>query len=250
MMRNLFYAIFLIILAIFLYFFFIGWKTEETLLPIEENTAKKTEFNVPTITEQNIREEYFTGKRPVISGESNLVLEANKYIENRVAEFKRDADEQVPDIRKQFGEDVASANYVIEITAKYLTSDSTESIVIGESAYTGGASTNSAFRVITTNRESGQILSLSDIIKPDQKTNFTNLVKKALKAWRPDGTAGIVVFETEVDNLNFNSFMDWSLDQNNLILYFDKYEIGPGALGAVIFPISKQKIKEFLNLSF
>ena len=79
---------------------------------------------------------------------------------------------------------------------------------------------------------------------------FANFVKKDLKAWRPEGSTESVVFEDEVKNLNFDSFVNWSLDDKNLILYFDKYQIGPGALGAVAFSLKLEKIKNYLEPVF
>jgi hypothetical protein len=50
-----------------------------------------------------------------------------------------------------------------------------------------------------------------------------------------------------VDNLKFESFSNWSMDEENLTLYFSQYEIGPGVLGPVAFPIPLTKIKDFLK---
>lgn len=88
-------------------------------------------------------------------------------------------------------------------------------------------------------------MSLSDIIKTEKQTAFTELVKKELNAWKPDGT--VVVFPEAVADLTFNSFKSWTIDDKNINIYFDQYEIGPGVLGAVMFPISLEKIKDFLN---
>ena len=88
-------------------------------------------------------------------------------------------------------------------------------------------------------------MSLSDVIKKEKQTAFTELVKKELNAWRPDGT--IVVFPETVTELTFASFKSWNLDDKNINIYFDQYEIGPVVLGAVVFPISLEKIKDLLN---
>ena len=37
------------------------------------------------------------------------------------------------------------------------------------------------------------------------------------------------------------------LPNKNLIIYFDQYQIGPSALGAIVFPLPLDKIKDFLQ---
>jgi hypothetical protein len=75
-------------------------------------------------------------------------------------------------------------------------------------------------------------------------------VKKELNTWHPEGSDVSPVFPDEVKGLEFNSFTNWSLNDKNLIIYFDKYSIGPGALGAVEFPLPLNKISNFLDSNF
>jgi hypothetical protein len=179
-----------------------------------------------------------------------VAVEAREYIEDTVAEFRKQANTDVPSMREEFGVD-ASANYEIQIDAKYVKSEKTESIVMLVYVYTGGAHGGSSYKVITATLDDGKntssILSLSEIIKSDKQTAFVSFVKKQLNSWKPDKSQELVVFPEEVDSLNFDSFANWSLDQNNLIIYFDQYAIGPGALGATAFPLSRQKIADFLQ---
>jgi hypothetical protein len=80
-----------------------------------------------------------------------------------------------------------------------------------------------------------------------ERNDFTEFVRRELNAWKPAGADGPVVFPEDVKNLQFDSFVNWSIDGENLIIYFDKYEIGPGVLGAVAFLIPLNKIKDFLE---
>ena len=56
------------------------------------------------------------------------------------------------------------------------------------------------------------------------------------------------VFQDDVKKLTFDSFKNFSFDETSLVIYFDKYEIGPGALGAVAFPLSLTTIQQYLSL--
>ncbi len=151
----------------------------------------------------------------------------------------------MPDLRRQFGEDNPTANYSIDINAKEIKSAETDSIIISVYTYTGGAHGSSYYKVFNVSVLEDKILFLSDIITGNKQTVFTERVKNELNNWKPDGA--VVVFGEEVNGLTFASFKNWTLDDKTLTIYFDQYEIGPGVLGAVGFPISLDKVKDLLN---
>jgi hypothetical protein len=237
----------LIVLIVVAFYIYKG----NTITTVNTNTEEKkdatAEVTPVTITRENIKEENFSGVVARISGTDTASTEAQKYIDNTVSEFRTQADKDVPDMRKQFGADSPTANYTIDVGAKVVESAQTESVVISVYSYTGGAHGNSIYKVITASKASGQISSLSDVIKDDQQAAFTEFVKQALKAWAPAGSTAPVVFPEDVDNLKFESFTNWSLDEENLTLYFSQYDIGPGVLGPVAFPLPLTKLKDFLK---
>ena len=200
-----------------------------------------------TISTKKINETNFTGTIPVISGTSPLVSVAQAYIDKEVSDFKKSADTDVPDIRKHFGNDTPSSNYEIDINATYTHGSKTESIVLGQYEYTGGANGNSTYKVFTDDILTGKVLTLSDVIAPEKQSAFTKLLKNELNTWIPEGSDAPVVFKNQVNALTFNSLTNWSMDNTNLIIYFDKYAIGPGSLGPVAFPIPLTKINSLLN---
>ncbi len=238
---------FLIVLGVLvLGYFLLSAKNGEEFFSLEDTNEQNTREEI-SIGDIDIKEENFTGSRAMITGESELAKTAQKYIDDTVAEFKKMADTDVPDIREKFGEDSPVANYTIDIDARRESAPKTDSIIISVYSYTGGANGASSYRVFTSDKERGNILSLSDIIASDKKETFIQMVKKELLAWRPEGAESLVVFEQDVDSLKFENLEDWSLDAENLILYFDKYEIGPGALGAIVFPVPLSKFAPYLN---
>ena len=203
-----------------------------------------------SINSEDIKEDSFTGKEPIITGSNPLAIEAKKYIDDTVSNFRSEADKDVPAMRKEFGAGSPPATYTIDIEAKYKEGIKTDSIIMSLYSYTGGANGNSAFKVITASHTTGKILSLADIIKSDKEDAFTAYVKKQLDSWVPDGNTAPVVFPDAVKDLTFASFTNWSINDTNLIIYFSKYDIGPGALGAIEFPLKIDSIKDFLDPSF
>jgi len=194
------------------------------------------------IIDTPITETYFTGSRPVITGSSIVVTAANDYLEKEIASFKASADTEVPDIRKEFGNDAPPSHYSIDFKANYVVGASTESIVIDGYRYTGGANGMSFYKVITARKDGDTVLSLSDIISSEQQETFTTYVKNEIL------TRQEAVFTDDVNKLTFDSFKNFSLDDSTLTIYFDKYEIGPGALGAVAFPLELSAIQTYLKM--
>lgn len=243
--NNAIYIVALIVLVI-IGLFLRYQKKDAPVLETEEQSEVATESSL-SIDTKAINEENFSGKVAVISGNSDLAKKAQSYIDQSVADFKKTSDTEVPAMREQYGDDSNPAQYEIDIDAKHLKGTETESIIIMTYAYTGGAHGSSIYKVITASLPDGKILSLSDIIKKEKEGAFVAFVKNELLRWRPEGSVSSPVFPEEVGALTFSSFANWSQDDKNLILYFSQYEIGPGVLGPVAFPLSKEKIKDFLK---
>jgi hypothetical protein len=206
----------------------------------------KTETPI-TIKSEEIREKNYTGSKPVISGEGKLADTARLYVADTVAEFAAEANTDVPAMREDWGEDSPSTNYTIDIGATTVASEKTESVIIIEYIYTGGAHGSSSYKTLTASKQTGELLSLSDIVRLEKETEFLAMVKEKLNGWRPEGSDTPVLFTEDVANLSFESFANWSLDNENLNLYFSQYEIGPGVLGAFSVPIPRSKLLGILK---
>lgn len=246
--RIIIYVVIIIAIVVAILYF----KKPGTVTINPETPKEETPEDMPaiSISSKDIKEKNFTGKVAVVSGEGVLAKTAQAYINETVADFKKQADKDVPDMREKFGADSPTADYEINIDAKDIKGGETESIAMLTYTYTGGAHGNSVYKVITVS-SGGEILSLGDVIKTDKQSAFTDFVKKELKSWRPDSSmTSSPIFPEEVQALKFNSFANWSLDDKNLTIYFGQYDIGPGALGPVAFTLSREKVKAFLNANY
>lgn len=244
----------LIAVILFVAVFYVGFRLgtmKKEIYTAPATEEKITEKKTPTpisIKNKDIKEENFTGTVVEISGVSTLAVKARAFVEETVLEFKKQADTDVPLMRTDFGEESPSANYEINIEAKHLNSAETESIVFSIYTYTGGAHGSSIYKTFTAAISDGEILSLSSVVKKEKQTAFTEFLKKQLIAWRPSVSQGEpMIFTEDVEDLKFSALEKWSLDDKNLVIYFDQYEIGPGVLGAVAFPLTIEKIKDFLE---
>ena len=100
----------------------------EKIIPSKEEPKTVTP---PTITTKKITEESTV---PVILGSSAVAVQARAYIDKTISEFRKEAN---------------NGGYEINIDAKYIKSDKTESIVLSVYSYTGGAHGSSIYKVIT-----------------------------------------------------------------------------------------------------
>jgi hypothetical protein len=202
----------------------------------------------PVVSKKEIKEENFSGSTLSIAGESILAKESRKYVVSTIDDFRKRANEEVPDLKKQFGPDVPTAEYSIDMDGTYLESDKTQSLVIGSYVYTGGANGMSLYKVFTASKKDGHIIPITEAIKKESQTDFVKVLKDDLMAWKPEGMDESPVFKDEVEKLTLKDMANWSLDNNNLYIYFDKYTIGPGALGPVTFPLPIYSVKQFINI--
>ncbi|MES2930729.1 MAG: DUF3298 domain-containing protein [Patescibacteria group bacterium] len=219
---------------------------QEKMTPVETGDQ-----SVPiSIEVKEIKEKNYSGSYPVVTGTGALADTARKYITDTISEFADTANEDVPLMREQFGPDSPPSHYTIDMNATYRESTTTESLVIDEYAYTGGANGNSIYKVFTSSRKSGKIISLTDILIDGKESSFVSFVKGKLLAWRPEGMEEQPVFPEDVNAITLDLLDNWSLDGESLTIYFSKYAIGPGALGAVDFPISRAELAPYVKSAY
>ncbi|HEY1041446.1 MAG TPA: DUF3298 domain-containing protein [Candidatus Paceibacterota bacterium] len=214
-------------------------------MPTDTTTPTQTTQEI-SITDQKITQENYSATKPVISGTGALADAARAFVDQNVATFGVTADKEVPDLRKEFGADAPTAHYELEMEADTVQSPTTMSIVINSYAYTGGANGMSSYKVFTASKKTGKVLALNDVIKQDQQGAFLNTVKQQLLSYRPDGGDTLPVFKEQVQKLGLAQLDDFAFNPTEMIIYFDKYEVGPGAMGPVPLPIPLTVLQNYL----
>lgn len=200
----------------------------------------------PTAIEQEeITSEYFSGSISHITGSSAAAKAAEAYLHERFEAFEAQANTDVPALREQFGENAPSGTYEIHLTASVIEGADTESIVIEQYEYTGGANGMSSYKTFTSPKKGGKVLALSDVIAAGQEEVFTQEVRTRLTRWESENE-GVSLFAEDVATLTFDFFSNWSLSGDTLTVYFDKYAVGPGVIGALALPIPLTEIESML----
>lgn len=206
-------------------------------------TEKVTE--AISFSKKEIESEYVQGEYSIVTGTSELALETQKYIDEQVDSFVRDAEEQVPQLLADFGSSSPVAHYEIDISAEEVSGTHTTSIVISYYTYTGGAHGQSSYKVFTADKQTGELIALDEIINPSQRNRFLDFIQGEIL--KEMGDKEKFLFPEIVDEITWNSFPDWALDSENFIMYFDQYEITAGAAGAFTIAIPRALISEFIQ---
>src|SRR3989344_3845415 len=104
------------------------WRAAKGPIVVQPDVDKIKIDTRISITTQEIREENYTGSKPVIEGESKLAEAAREFVENTVAEFAAQANTDVPAMRKRFCADSTTASYTMDLEASQAESDTTRSL--------------------------------------------------------------------------------------------------------------------------
>ena len=122
-----------------------------------------------------------------------------------------------------------------------------KSLVLEKYQYEGGANGTSSYHVYTYSNGNSKRVSLDDIIKPESKNEFLQYIKSALNKYRIKGDNTPILFEDSIKQLTFEDLNNWSMDNENVMFYFDKYQIGPGVLGSFIFKLPIKDLSSFFE---
>ncbi len=122
------------------------------------------------------------------------------------------------------------------------------SVQFTESTYLGGAHPNTFTHFLNFDKKTGKTLGYEDIIK--DKKAFLDIAEGAFRKNQELSVnqnleeAGYF-FEKEIFVLPYN----FTFNQNGIYLFFNPYEAGSYALGAIAFTIPYEEVKDVLDLS-
>lgn len=114
------------------------------------------------------------------------------------------------------------------------------------------ASSNSYYVFYHIDKKQGKIVELSDLFKTDTYSDFLakEIKKQMQERMAQDGNIKYWVndseFGEEFASVKADSNFYWNED-GDLVIVFDKYEVGPGSIGTPEFVIEKEKIKRILK---
>lgn len=222
-------------------------QTTDDLDPDINESADRIQF-----VDQSIKDQAYVINYQKPTGNKEVAQLASEKIDTEIASFKNQA---ILDRESYLAEGRDLPTYLqrpynLDITAEYYSSDDDEyrSVVVISSTYTGGANSNSVYNSYNTGADGQQIDSIEDLIDISDQDEVKTIIINALEAKRFDDSTGkYVLFPESLQNLDLAD-IDWAIEGDDLLLFFDEYQIGPGALGAIEISVPLSEFKDLIKL--
>lgn len=151
----------------------------------------------------------------------------------------------------QYQADIAEAGAVGSIDSDYaVVRDDAQLLSVRIDTVVTGASAQQIKRYYTVDKQTGRILTLSDLFRPtsDYVNTLSDEVKRQMRA-RMAADAGQSYFIDDTENTFTQIAPDQQFyidEQGALVLSFDEYSVAPGSMGAVKFTIPTETIAKLL----
>lgn len=136
---------------------------------------------------------------------------------------------------------------VIENSEKWFTLR----LIISETA----GSSNTQYKYYHIDKEQDKIVKLSDLFaNEDYKTDISEEIKKQMISRMKENKEIVYWLDEETEEWSFSTITDnqnfYFSKDGNIVIIFDKYEIGPGSTGTPEFEINKQIYEKYLKDSY
>lgn len=122
--------------------------------------------------------------------------------------------------------------YVLSIGYDTYTTGEYRFYVLNEYYYTGGANGTQLIKAFAY-RTNGTIVSLADIVPASTRDALVDAVKQKVYDMQGIQSGSDSVFAPDIAALTFDSFTRFYLTDTDIVILFNEYDVGPGALGAV-----------------
>jgi hypothetical protein len=218
---------------------------------IKQNTGMKTYIFNRTLDEAN---EYVkvSGKLPLILGMKDwkYQMELNNILMNQAMEDKQTVEEEAKKLAEA-AEEYGWTFRPCELTIKYEVKNNNDilSFVVTTYMYTGGA--NGQTRVDTYNLDlkGSKNLGLADLFKngADYKTTINNEISAQIELRLK---AGEFFFKDDMGFKTISDIQYYYIQDDNLVILFQKYEIAPGAMGTPEFRIPLKNLSPILKPNY
>ncbi len=209
-------------------------QTDEILANIDTQTLTENNKNINSIINIPI----------VMTKNKNIEKNINDKIRNDIMEFYNSSKNEAKEYNKNFPENTNKFVANVDFYTKK-NSDNMLSILLNYYKYSGGSHGYYEYKSYNIDMRSGKFLELEDLFKSnsDYKKVINNEIRRQIeyKAKSDSQYEGIYQFERIKDNQKFY------IQDNNLIIYFDLYEIAPYAAGIPEFQVNINIINHILK---
>lgn len=140
--------------------------------------------------------------------------------------------------------------WALDLQPEILQGISTTSVVFTRYTYTGGANGTTDYHTLTATLPAGDLLTLEELFVVDVNPYATlqPLAEAALIAQLGDAAFPDMMalgLEPVPEN-----YQNWALTETSLNLYFNKYQVAPGAAGAPVIAIPLSDLSDVLQTKY
>ncbi|MEG0855389.1 MAG: DUF3298 and DUF4163 domain-containing protein [Terrisporobacter sp.] len=177
---------------------------------------------------------------PVIYGDNKEIEEkVNKQIKGDIMDYYNNSLKEAESFQEDFETDNTNFSADVSYYVKKNT-DKVISLVLYFYKYSGGAHGYYEYVPYNINMRNGEVINLKDLFKND--ADYKNILNGEIKNQvdkleKEQSAEGIYDFKSINDNQKFY------IQNDNIVIYFDLYEIAPYAAGVPEFTINIKKIK-------
>lgn len=142
-----------------------------------------------------------------------------------------------------------SSNHQISVMIKpkiLNAKDPLATVVLNTSSYLGGAHGSSAQHYYNFDLEKKKLVSLNELLLPNQKTALNKVAHEAFKTWVIDSKLATNVEEYE-QAWKFSLSNNYYLGTEGLILQYGEYELGPYVVGLPRLTIGYDQLQKILK---
>ncbi len=209
-------------------------QTEEILANIDTHTLTENNKDINSLINIPI----------FMKKDKNIEKKINDKIRNDIMAFYSSSKNEAKEYNKNFPENPNKFVANVDFYTKK-NSDNMLSILLNYYKYSGGAHGYYEYKSYSIDMRSGEFLELKNLFKSnsDYKKVIDSEIRRQIesKAKSDPQYEGIYQFEGIKDNQKFY------IQDDNLIIYFDLYEIAPYAAGIPEFPININIINHILK---
>lgn len=224
--------------------------------PIKMTIIENAKLQTVKVTAKDIKveEEYLeiAITYPVISGltDAKFQEELNYFIEKQVTKAKDDIEVQAQEYVKMAAEEgweIRPHQLFVEYDVK-ANNDDFLSFTMTYYTYTGGANGMTIINDFNIDKKANSTFHLKDLFKEgiDYKEVINKEVAKQIELRTKDEDK--YFFEGKMGFQGIKDEQNFYLTDDKVVIFFEKYEIAPGAMGIPEFEISLDSLKDILKV--
>ncbi|WLR42536.1 polysaccharide deacetylase family protein [Bacillus carboniphilus] len=175
-----------------------------------------------------------------VSENQELNSEINDWVEDQKTLFLKKVEENKEILNENY-----RASFSVKVDTNQL-SDQMYSLVFSSYLFPGGANGKQSMKVFNINTSTNEFIHIDDVFKD---RNSMKPIGKLIQNEMDNNE----ILSANIDRsmleqkLNSPEEWNWSMDSDQFYLYFDEYEIAPGAMGPVVLNLPMDQVKPHLK---